>query len=84
MENKNQLEENKIIIKKGAKFVATCVDFNHEEQGVCKIDGNLNDEEVIGLEIETGNPICYELDDNLKPILSTQVAPLPNLAFIDI
>ena len=27
-----------------------------------------NIEEVIGLEIETGNPICYELDENLKPI----------------
>lgn len=51
MENKNQLEENKIIIKKGAKFVATCVDFNHEGQGVCKIDGNLNDEEVTNFPI---------------------------------
>ena len=29
---------------------------------------NLSDEEVMNLEIETGNPICYELDDNLKPI----------------
>lgn len=31
------------------------------------LDG-LTDEEVMGLEIETGRPICYELDDNLKPI----------------
>lgn len=29
---------------------------------------NLSDEEVISLELETGNPICYELDDELKPI----------------
>ena len=29
---------------------------------------NLSDEEVINLEIPTGKPICYELDDNLKPI----------------
>lgn len=29
---------------------------------------NLSDEEVINLEIKTGSPICYELDDNLKPI----------------
>ena len=29
---------------------------------------NMTDEEIIKLEIETGNPICYELDDNLKPI----------------
>ena len=29
---------------------------------------NINDEDIVGLEIETGNPICYELDDELKPI----------------
>lgn len=29
---------------------------------------NLTEEEVLKLEIETGNPICYELDNNLKPI----------------
>jgi len=29
---------------------------------------NLNEEETMKLEIETGSPICYELDDDLKPI----------------
>ena len=29
---------------------------------------NLNEEEVLALEITTGKPICYELDDELKPI----------------
>ncbi|MBR3117059.1 MAG: 2,3-diphosphoglycerate-dependent phosphoglycerate mutase [Bacilli bacterium] len=29
---------------------------------------NLNEEEVLALEIATGRPICYELDDDLKPI----------------
>ena len=29
---------------------------------------NISDEDIVGLEIETGNPICYELDENLKPI----------------
>ena len=29
---------------------------------------NMSDEEVIKLELETGNPICYELDEELKPI----------------
>ena len=29
---------------------------------------NISDEEIVNLEIETGNPICYELDDDLKPI----------------
>ena len=37
-------------------------------RGLMKYLYNLTDEEVIKLEIETGNPICYELDDNLKPI----------------
>jgi len=29
---------------------------------------NISDEDIIKLELQTGNPICYELDDNLKPI----------------
>ena len=37
-------------------------------RGLIKYLDNLSDEEVMNLEIETGNPICYELDDNLKPI----------------
>ncbi len=37
-------------------------------RGLIKYLDNLSDDEVMNLEIETGNPICYELDDNLKPI----------------
>ena len=37
-------------------------------RGLMKYLDNMSNEEVIALEIETGNPICYELDDNLKPI----------------
>ena len=37
-------------------------------RGLMKYLDNMSDEEVIGLEIETGNPICYELDDDLKTI----------------
>ncbi|MBQ2640131.1 MAG: 2,3-diphosphoglycerate-dependent phosphoglycerate mutase [Bacilli bacterium] len=37
-------------------------------RGLIKYLDNLSDQEVVNLEIETGNPICYELDDNLKPI----------------
>ena len=37
-------------------------------RGLMKYLDNMSDEEVINLEIETGNPICYELDDNFKPI----------------
>ena len=29
---------------------------------------NISDEDIVSLEIATGNPICYELDDDLKPI----------------
>lgn len=29
---------------------------------------DLSDEETVNLEIETGNPICYDLDNDLKPI----------------
>ena len=37
-------------------------------RGLIKYLDNLSDEEVMNLEIETGNPICYELDNDLKPI----------------
>lgn len=37
-------------------------------RGLVKYLDNLTDEEIIKTEIQTGNPICYELDDNLKPI----------------
>lgn len=37
-------------------------------RGLIKYLDNMSDEEIIKLELETGNPICYELDDNLNPI----------------
>lgn len=37
-------------------------------RGLIKYLDNLSDEEVVSLEIATGKPICYELDDNLVPI----------------
>ena len=37
-------------------------------RGLIKYLDNMSDEDVIKLELQTGNPICYELDDNLKPI----------------
>ena len=37
-------------------------------RGLIKYLDNMTDEEIIKLELQTGNPICYELDDNLKPI----------------
>lgn len=37
-------------------------------RGLMKYLDNLSNEEVMNLEIATGKPICYELDDELKPI----------------
>lgn len=37
-------------------------------RGLMKYIDNISDDDIINLEIETGNPICYELDDELKPI----------------
>ena len=37
-------------------------------RGLIKYLDDVSDEDIIKLEIQTGNPICYELDDNLKPI----------------
>ena len=56
---KKELEQSKKVI---------VVAHGNSLRGLMKYLDNLTDEEVIKLEIETGNPICYELDDNLKPI----------------
>ncbi|MBQ9298416.1 MAG: 2,3-diphosphoglycerate-dependent phosphoglycerate mutase [Clostridia bacterium] len=37
-------------------------------RGLIKYLDDVSDEDIINLELQTGNPICYELDDNLKPI----------------
>lgn len=37
-------------------------------RGLIKYLDNISDEDIIKLELQTGNPICYELDDNLKSI----------------
>ncbi len=51
---------------KGQKIII--VAHGNSLRGLIKYLDNLSDEEIMNLEIETGNPICYELDDNLKPI----------------
>ena len=56
---KKELEQSKKVI---------IVAHGNSLRGLMKYLDNLTDEEVIKLEIETGNPICYELDDHLKPI----------------
>ena len=37
-------------------------------RGLIKYLDNISDEDIVNLEIPTGNPLVYELDDELKPI----------------
>lgn len=53
-------------IKENKKIIV--VAHGNSLRGLMKYLDNLSNEEVISLEIATGKPICYELDDNLKPI----------------
>ncbi len=53
-------------IKEGKNVII--VAHGNSLRGLMKYLDKLSDEEVVNLEIETGNPICYELDDNLEPI----------------
>ena len=55
---KDLLKNKKVII----------VAHGNSLRGLIKYLDKLSDEEIMKLEIETGNPICYELDENLKPI----------------
>ena len=56
---KPELEKNKKII------IAA---HGNSLRGLIKYLDNISDEDIIKLELQTGNPICYELDENLKPI----------------
>ena len=60
--------ENDILpsIKSGKKVIISA--HGNSLRGLIKYLDNMTDEEIVDLEIETGNPICYELDDNYKPI----------------
>ena len=53
-------------LEKGKKVII--VAHGNSLRGLIKYLDNMSDEDVIKLELQTGNPICYELDDNLKPI----------------
>lgn len=53
-------------LKEGKKIIIAA--HGNSLRGLIKYLDNMSDDEVVNLEIETGNPICYELDDNLKPI----------------
>ena len=56
---KKDLQDNKNII---------IVAHGNSLRGLMKYLDNLSNDEVVSLEIATGRPICYLLDDDLKPI----------------
>ena len=53
-------------IKEGKNVII--VAHGNSLRGLIKYLDNISDEDIVGLEIPTGNPLIYELDDNLKPI----------------
>ena len=59
-------EEIVNTIKEGKNVII--VAHGNSLRGLIKYLDNLSNDEVIKLEIDTGRPICYKLDDNLKPI----------------
>ena len=53
-------------LEKGKKIIIAA--HGNSLRGLIKYLDNISDEDIIKLELQTGNPICYELDDDLKPI----------------
>ena len=53
-------------IKKGKRVIIAA--HGNSLRALIKYLDTISDEDIIKLELQTGNPICYELDDNLKPI----------------
>ena len=53
-------------LKLGKKIII--VAHGNSLRGLVKYLDNLSDDEIMNLEIPTGVPLVYELDDNLKPI----------------
>ena len=53
-------------IEKGKRVIIAA--HGNSLRGLIKYLDNISDEDIIKLELQTGSPICYELDDNLKPI----------------
>ena len=53
-------------LKEGKKVII--VAHGNSLRGLIKFLDNISDEDIVNLEIPTGNPLVYELDDDLKPI----------------
>lgn len=59
-------EEIEKDLKDGKRLIIAA--HGNSLRGLIKYLDNISDEDIIKLELQTGNPICYELDENLKPI----------------
>ena len=59
-------EEIEPELKNNKKIII--VEHGNSLRGLIKYLDNISDEDIISLELETGNPICYELENDLKPI----------------
>jgi len=69
-------EENIVPDLKAGKNVLVAAHGN-SIRAICKYLDNIPDDVIPGLEIPTGIPLVYELDENLKPIPSPNAtAPL--------
>ena len=59
-------EEIKPAIESGKNVIIAA--HGNSLRALIKYLDNISEDEIVGVEVQTGNPICYELDDNLKPI----------------
>ena len=53
-------------VKAGKRIIITA--HGNSLRALVKYLDNVNDQEIVGLNIPTGIPLVYELDDDLKPI----------------
>jgi 2,3-bisphosphoglycerate-dependent phosphoglycerate mutase len=60
--------ENEIVpqIKAGRRVIVAAS--GNSLRSLVKYIDNISDDDIVGLEIKTGTPLVYELDDNLKPL----------------
>ncbi len=54
------------VVKSGKRVIIAA--HGNSLRALVKYLDNISDEEIVGLNIPTGIPLVYELDDNLKPI----------------
>jgi 2,3-bisphosphoglycerate-dependent phosphoglycerate mutase len=61
-------ETIKPVVSSGTRVIIAA--HGNSLRGLVKYLDNVSDQEIVGLNVPTGIPLVYELDDNLKPIRS--------------